>query len=86
MKIWAKVIKEDKILLDTVMEFNRQLSYNNFVKSLNEICLKLDIPTPITLNYHYKCFDEFNSVKYLAEEFIERVDFTSLVLENCIEK
>jgi hypothetical protein len=87
MKIWAKVIKEnEKIKVDTVMSFDISLTEKNYESCLYEICRKLDIPTPVTLKYHYKCFRDFNSVKYLPSEFIEKVSFVKLILENCIEK
>jgi len=86
MKIWAKVIQGEKIKKDLIHDYNVLLTEKNYEQCLYEIYRQLDVPTPITLKYHYKCFYEFNTVKYLPEEFVEKVAFTSLVLENCIEK
>lgn len=86
MKIWAKVMRNDKILRDVIYERDLALSPSNFQKMLQEISYKVDIATPISLPSHYKHFEKFNRVKYLPRDFIEEVDFTSFVVERVVEK
>ena len=86
MKIWAKVMKGDKILRDVIYENDLTLTPSNFQRTLQEISYKLDVATPVTLPSHYKHFERFNRVKYLPRDFIEEVDYTSFVLERVIEK
>ena len=86
MKIWAKVMKGDKILRDVIYEKDLTLTPSNFQRTLQEISYKLDVETPVTLPTHYKHFERFNRVKYLPRDFIEEVDYTSFVLERVIEK
>ena len=86
MKIWAKVMKGDKILRDVIYENDLTLTPSNFQRTLQEISYKLDLATPVTLPTHYKHFERFNRVKYLPRDFIEEVDYTSFVLERVIEK
>lgn len=86
MKIWAKVMKGDKILRDVIYENDLTLTTSNFQRTLQEISYKLDVATPVTLPTHYKHFERFNRVKYLPRDFIEEVDYTSFVLERVIEK
>lgn len=86
MKIWAKVMKDDKILRDVIYENDLTLTPSNFQRTLQEISYKLDVATPVTLPTHYKHFERFNRVKYLPRDFIEEVDYTSFVLERVIEK
>ena len=86
MKIWAKVMKGDKILRDVIYENDLTLTPSNFQRTLQEISYKLDVATPVTLPTHYKHFERFNRVKYLPRDFIEEVDYTSCVLERVIEK
>lgn len=86
MKIWAKVINKEKIVKDTLAVFDIGLTEKSYERCLIEICGTLDIPTPLTLKYHYRCYNEFNRVKYKPEDFVEKVDFESFELENCIEK
>ena len=86
MKIWAKVMKGDKILRDVIYENDLTLTPSNFQRTLQEVSYKLDVATPVTLPSHYKHFERFNRVKYLPRDFIEEVDYTSFVLERVIEK
>lgn len=86
MKIWAKVMRNDKILRDVIYERDLALSPSNFQKMLQEIAYKVDIATPISLPSHYKHFEKFNRVKYLPRDFIEEVEFTSFVVERVVEK
>ena len=86
MKIWAKVMKGDKILRDVIYENDLTLTPSNFQRTLQEISYKLDVAAPVTLPSHYKHFERFNRVKYLPRDFIEEVDYTSFVLERVIEK
>ncbi len=86
MRIWAKVMKGDKILRDIVYERDITLTPANFMRMLQEMCYPLDVATPISLPSHYKHFDKFNRVKYIPRDFIEDVDFTAFILERVIEK
>ena len=86
MKIWAKVMKGDKILRDVIYESELSLTPSNFQKMLQEISYKVDVATPVNLPTHFKHFERFNRVKYLPRDFIEEVDYTSFVLERVIEK
>lgn len=85
MRIWAKIMNDDKIVKNIIVRFDYVFNKKNYERCLILICNQLDIPTPITLKYHFNSFDEFNIVKYLPGEFIEKVNFTSFVLENCTD-
>ncbi len=82
MKLWAKTIKEEKLLKNLVMENKLPLNLDNYESFLMEICNKMDISTPVTLPTHYKYLDCFNIVKYLPRDFVDRVDFDFFTIEN----
>lgn len=86
MKIWVKVLDEEKLIKSEIVETDIKLNEPNFSKILISICNQLDLPTPISLKYHYKCYNEFNMVKYIPADFVEDVKFSCLILENCIDK
>ena len=86
MKIWAKVMKGDKILRDTIYEDGAQLTPAAYKRALQEVSYTLDVSTPVTLPAHYKHFERFNRVKYLPRDFVEDVDFTAYILERVVEK
>ena len=82
-KIWAKLINEDKKLIKDVIYTNdERFDIENFGQYVTDIAGLLDIATPLTLVYHTNNFDKFSYVKYLPRDFVEKVDFNSLLLEN----
>jgi len=85
MKIWAKLMIEDRMIKDLIYEDSLTLTPNNYQKAIQEIAYKLDIATPISISSHYKHFERFNRIVYLPRDFIESVDFTSFVMERIIE-
>lgn len=56
MKIWAKVMKGDKILRDVIYESELSLTPSNFTRMLQDISYKVDVATPVTLPTHFKHF------------------------------
>ena len=82
MKLWAKTIRNEKLLQNLVMESELPFNRDNFETFLMEICKSLDISTPVTLPTHYTYLDSFNIVKYLPRDFIDRVDFELFTIEN----
>lgn len=71
---------------DVLYESALVVSPTNFKRDLQEICYELDVSTPVVLPTHYKHFTRFNRIKFLPRDFVEDVDFTSLVLELVIDK
>lgn len=81
MKIWAKVLKGDKIVRDTVYEGEHKFTPAGFRDAVQNAAYLLDVSTPVLLPSHFRHFDEFKRVKFTPADFIEDVDFTSFVLE-----
>ena len=49
---------------------------------MREICYQLDLPTPLVLGKHIRSLGEFNTVKFKRDEFVEKVGFDFLLVEN----
>ena len=84
MKIWAKLITDGKIQKQFVYEKQERLTYSRFFDYLSDICLELDIPTPVLLKTHIFNFAKFNHVKFISRDFVESLDYDQLFLENII--
>ena len=80
-KIWARVMKNEKIKNEYMFEASGDFLKKEFNNYLMHICKELDIETPMALTSHIDNFDEFNSVKFLPTNFIDDIDFNYLVLE-----
>lgn len=85
MKIWAKVMRGDKILRDVLYEGEHKSDYAGFREAVQSVAYKADVSTPVLLPAHFERFDKFNRVKFVPSDFIEDVDFTSFVLERVKE-
>ncbi|MBO5654944.1 MAG: hypothetical protein J6R34_05350 [Clostridia bacterium] len=86
MKIWAKLMKGDKLLKSIIHDSALVSNPSNFKKDLQEICYTIDVSTPVSLPTHYKHFEKFNRIKFIPRDFVEEVDFTALILELVVDK
>jgi hypothetical protein len=82
MRIWAKLMEDGHIKKDYVYHLNEKLTYSHFFDYLTEICLALDIPTPVLTKTHIFNFAKFNHVKFLPRDFVESLGYDYLFLEN----
>ena len=84
VKIWAKVLKERKIVKSYVYENFAEMDWAEFGKYVMDICEQLDIPTPVVIKTHIFNYAKFRNVKFKADDFVESIEFDTLVLENQI--
>ena len=84
IRIWAKALKGDKIINQYVFEKDGQIDYSEFFDYVREICEKLDIPTPIIIKTHLFNYAKYNNVRFTANDFVEKISFDKLVLENAL--
>lgn len=82
MRLWAKVMQEDKIVKQHVLELDEKLTYSHFFDYLSALCGALDIPTPVLLKTHILQFAKFRHVKFIPRDFVDGVDFDKLWIEN----
>ena len=82
MKILAKIINENgKLLENELFEFDGFYNPENLYSYMQEICYRFKIETPIILNKHKNGLFEFNSTKFLKDDFIDEINFKSVVIE-----
>lgn len=82
VRIWAKVMKKDKILSQCVFERDENIDYAEFFEYLREICSTLDIATPVLIKTHLFNYAKYNVVRFTSADFVEPINFDKLVLEN----
>ena len=83
-RIWAKTVKDGKIVRQFTYENEEKLTWSHFLHYLFDICRELDVPTPVLLKTHILNFGKFNHVRFLPRDFVEEVDFDYLLLENLV--
>ena len=82
IRIWAKVLKKDKIIKQYMLERNTAMDYSEFFDYLREICENLDITTPVLIKTHLFNYAKYNNVRFTSSDFVEPINFDKLVLEN----
>lgn len=82
VRIWAKVLTEEKIIKDMIYENFEKFDLDHFFDYISDICEKLDICTPIILSKHEYHYVNFNTATFLPADFPESVDFDKLVIEE----
>ena len=82
IRIWAKVIKKDKIIKQFTLERFEPMDYSLFYDYLREICENLDVSTPCLLKTHIFNYAKYRNVRFTQSDFVDTIDFDKLVLEN----
>lgn len=85
-KIWAKLIKEDKIQKNIVYTIEDKFTYSQMQNYLYDICEQLDIASPILVKNHIFHLAKFNFVKFVQRDFMDSIYFDAFVLEFIPEK
>ena len=86
MKVWAKTIVEEKITRDLLYEYTAISNEEDFVAVLQEVCDKMDIPTPVATYVNFNHFVMFNNTRFKPRDFVESVDFDMFDLEAVPDK
>lgn len=81
-RIWAKVMKGEKIINQITYVREEAFTYSKFFNYLSDICEGLDVPTPILLKTHIFNYAKFRTVRFLPRDFAETPEFDKLVLDN----
>ena len=86
MKVWATTVREEKITRDIVFEYEHISNEEDFVALLQQICEKLDIPTPVVTYVNFNHYVLFNTTKFKSRDFVESIDFDYFNLEAVPDK
>ncbi|MBQ2710326.1 MAG: hypothetical protein IJV78_01910 [Clostridia bacterium] len=86
MKVWATTVREEKITRDIVFEYEHISNEDDFVALLQQICEKLDIPTPVVTYVNFNHYVLFNTTKFKSRDFVESIDFDYFNLEAVPDK
>ena len=82
MKIWAKLIKNEKTLTHCVVEVENLSTFSGITKAFMDVAEALKIPTPVITRTSAQFFFDFNSVRFKPDDFVEEVDFDFLFIER----
>lgn len=83
LKIWAKVMKSNKIIKDEVVISDIEGGYQENLKMcITESCNKLDISKPYWLPVNLEEYNKRSKTTFSQDNFIEEIDFDRFVIEE----
>ncbi len=82
VRIWGRVMREDRIEKDTILEEGGAFLEENFFDYISSICERLGIATPVILTKHINHFETFHNAIFLPIDFPEDVDFDKFIIED----
>ena len=82
MKIWAKLIKNEKTINQGVVEAENLNTFSGITKAFMDVAEEMKIPTPVITRTSAQFFFDFNSVRFKPDDFVEEVDFDYLFIER----
>jgi hypothetical protein len=81
-RIWGKIFKKNHLIKDIVIEDASDLNRTRKVfHSLEKICAEFDLGVPIWLDKNISEFQKVSKTRFLADNFIETIDFDFLELQ-----
>lgn len=81
-RLWAKKIKENRMLCDTVIINNSvDTRTHKIFHALDEICDQFDLGKPIWLDATVTEFKRHDKVRFTQDNFIEDIDFDYLEIQ-----
>lgn len=80
MRIWGKIMKDNRLIQDTVIEiYDTDLSRTKKVyKALEDMCYEFDLATPIWLKQNQNDFILHARTQFRQDSFIESIEFDYL--------
>jgi len=82
IRIWAKTIKNHRITKSFIYESIDNFSRETFYLHIQEICHKMDIPSPVIIDFHINNYVNFNNCAFLPRDFVESIGFDKFTVED----
>lgn len=80
--LWAKTLNDrDKITRHEVFNFDQEFDCRYLYAYMVIIANKFKIETPMVLNKHIFNLENFNYVKFVKDDFVDKTDFDFLTIE-----
>ncbi|MBR5765469.1 MAG: hypothetical protein IKX95_01690 [Lachnospiraceae bacterium] len=82
MRIWAKLIGDNRIIKDMVVEnTSDDTRTHKIFDAMETICHEFDLSKPIWLDATVKDFKRHSKCRFLRDNFIDSIDFDYLEIQ-----
>lgn len=83
LKVWGKIVKNNKIIKDKVVISNIEGGYQANLKAcITTFCEELDIEKPYWLPYNLEDFNNRSKVIFDQNNFMDDIKFDKLIIEE----
>jgi len=83
LKIWGKLINDNRIIKDEVSISEIEGSYQDNLKAcISELCYKFDIATPYWLKSNINEYNKRHKTSFDGNNFIEEISFDKFMIEE----
>ena len=81
MKIWFKIMKENRLLKDVVItDDSKETRTHKIFHALDKACYQFDLGRPIWLESNVNEFKRHAKTRFLQDSFVESIEFDFLEL------
>ena len=81
-RLWAKIIKDNHLLRDTVIcDGSADTRTHKVFHAIEEVCYQFDLGKPIWLDSTITEFKRHDKARFTADNFIESIDFDYLEIQ-----
>lgn len=79
MRIWFKMVKDNHLLRDTVIEDDGgDTRTHKIFRALEQVCYEFDLGKPIWLDATVAEFKRHDKARFYQDNFVEQIDFDFL--------
>ncbi len=81
-RLWAKIIKDNHLLKDTVIcDASEDTRTHKVFHAIEEACYEFDLGKPIWLDSTISEFKRHDKARFTADNFIESIDFDYMEIQ-----
>lgn len=81
-RLWVKIIKENRLVADTVIEDTSDKTRTHKIfDGLEEACVKFDLGKPMWLDSTVSDFKRLSKARFTKDNFIEPIDFDYMEIQ-----
>lgn len=78
-RLWAKIIKDNHLIKDTVVcDETKDTRTHKVFHAMESICYEFDLGKPIWLNKNVSEFQKHAKARFYQDSFVEEIDFDYL--------
>ena len=87
MRLWGKLVKNNKIIKDNTVPLIVEDDYQAALKeAMIQLCDSFDIAKPYWLNKNLNEYNRLGKTSFNKDNFIEEIEFDKLVIEELEDK